>query len=350
MEEHIKKSVLNRIETGITFLNIKNSLYSMHMPTKEQKAISELVYRETVEDSKYSELITRAQAENYLAMKGIWTPNNDTELEKLNKYLEDLKIQLYDALFNDKKKKQLRRQIKSIKNGINKSLCKKYSLDHITLENHAETTRDEFLVAISIKDSAGRQVYSYENWSKIDNYILQRFLNYNLNNILSTEQFRELARTEPFRSQWSLHKSNTFGTTQNSPEQITLMMYARMYDNVYEHPEKPGEEVINDDDVLDGWFAKQRREAEAARKKKEIDDILGSKGGKDGAGEMFVVANSAEEARKIRGVNDLASRIKMNQRQAAVGKDGRIEEQNLPDVKMDLKAEAMRQMADRFKR
>jgi len=48
--------------------------------------------------------------------------------------------------------------------------------------------------------------------------------------------------------------------------------------------------------------------------------------------------------------HDRASRIKMNQRQAAVGKDGRIEEQNLPDVKMDLKAEAMRQMADRFKR
>lgn len=351
MEDNIKNSILNRIDTGITFLNIKNSLYSMHMPTKEQRAISELVYRETLEDSKYGELITRKQAENYLAVKGVWTPNLDNELEKLNKYLEDLKIQLYDSLFNENKKKQLRRQIKSVKDGINRSLIKKYSLDHITLESHAETTRDEFLVAITIRDSAGRQVYSYDNWSKTDNYILQRFLNFNMSNILSTEQYRELARTEPFRSKWSLHKSNTFNTTENSPEQMTLMMYARMYDNVYEHPEKPGEDVINDDDMLDGWFAKQRREAEQARKKKEVDDILGKKGArKDGAGEMFVVANSVEEAQKIRGVNDFASRIKMKQRQAAIEKSGKIEEQHLPDVKMDLKTEAMRQMADRFKK
>jgi len=305
----------------------------------------------TIEDSKYSELITRAQAKHYLAMKGIWNANNDTELEKLNKYLEDLKIQLYESIFNDKKKKQLRRQIKNVKSSVNKNLCKKYSLDHVTLENHAETTRDEFLVAITIKDSEGKQVYSYDKWSETDNLILQRFLNFILANTLSTEDFRELARTEPFRSKWSLRKSNTFGTTENSPEQLTLMMYARMYDNVYEHPEKPGDDIINDDDMLDGWFAKQRREAEQARKKKEIDDILGNKGvNKDGGGEMFVVANSAAEAAKIRGVNDIASRMKMKQRQAAIDKTGKIEEQNLPDVKMDLKAEAMKQMADRFKK
>ena len=349
MEDSKKNSVLNRIETGITFLNIKNSLYSMHMPTKEQKAISELVYRETLENSKYSELMTRRQVENYLAMKGIWNSNHDEELEKLNKYLEDLKIQLYDAMFNEKKQKQLRRQIKSVKQGINKSYVKKFSLDHITLEYHAENTRDEFLVAITIKHSDGRPVYTYSNWSDVDNFILQRFLNFIQMNPISTEDFRELARTEPFRSKWSLQKQDVFDTSYNSPEQFTLMMYARMYDNVYEHPEKPTDEVIKDDDLLDGWFAKQRRLAEQERKRKEMDSILDKTGNKE-AGELFVMAGSDSEAGKIRGVNDLAAKIRMKQREGAIQKHGKLEESQLPDVKTDLRAEAMKQMADRFKK
>ena len=351
MEESTRHSIINRLETGITFLNINNSIYSMHMPTKEQRAISELVYRETLENAKYGELITRKQADIILASKGIWNKQLDNELEKLNKYLEDLKIQLYEALFNDNKKKQIRRQIKSVKDGINKSYSKKYSLDHVTLESHAETARDEFLVAITIKDSYKNPVYTYENWSKTDNYILQRFLNFIQSNIITTEQYRELARTEPFRAKWSLNKNNTFDTTLNSPEQITLMMYARMYDNVYEHPERPGEEVIEDDDMLDGWFAKQRKEADQARKKKELDSILDNKGAnKNAGGEMFVMAHSSQEANKIVNVNDLGSRMIMKQRESALNQRGKLEQHQLPDVQMELRTEAMKQMSERFKK
>ena len=41
----------------------------------------------------------------------------------------------------------------------------------------------------------------------------------------------------------------------------------------------------------------------------------------------------------------------MRQRSAVLNKTGaRIEEQHLPDVKQDLKSQAMKQMADRFKK
>ena len=123
-----------------------------------------------------------------------------------------------------------------------------------------------------------------------------------------------------------------------------------MYDNVYENPERPSDEVIEDDDMLDGWFAKLRRDAEQERKQREVDAILNKKGvGKDGKGEMFVVSNSAEEANKIRGLNNINQRMKMRQREAAVQQKGSVEEQNLPDVKLELRSEAMKQMADRFK-
>lgn len=345
-----KISIINRLQTGVTFLNIKNSLYSMSVPTKEQHAISDLVYRETFEDSKYSDLITREQATNLLAKKGIWRPEDDDTLEHYNKSLESIKIELYEALYNEQKQKKLRRTIQSVKKGINKSLVKKYSLDHITLEHHAETARDEFLTAITIKDSYRNPVYTYDNWSKTDNYVLQRFLNFLQSNIITTEEFREIARTDPFRSRWSLLKTNVFDFEILTGEQTSLCMYCRMYDNVYEHPEKPTEQVIDDDDMLDGWFAKQRKQMEEDKQRKELEKVSGMDGNSN-AGEMFIMANNSKDAKKISSVNTLDSKMKMRQRSAVLNKTGaRIEEQHLPDVKQDLKSQAMKQMADRFKK
>ncbi len=66
--------------------------------------MAEMVYLEALNDSRFSELITREQAEAHLAERGIWTPTNDKELEKLNDYLDSQKIELYESMYNDRKK------------------------------------------------------------------------------------------------------------------------------------------------------------------------------------------------------------------------------------------------------
>lgn len=347
MIESKKISIINRLETGITFLNINNCLYSMRAPTKEQKAISDLVYRETFENSKYSDLMTRDQVKHLLHRKGIWIPEDDTALEQYNKMLENVKIELYESLYNETKEKQARKQISALKKAINKKLVKKYSLDHITLEYHAENTRDEFLTAITITDSYKNPVYTYENWAKADNYILQRFLNLLQSDIISTEEYREIARTDPFRSKWSLLKSGVFDFEILTPDQVALCLYSRMYDNVYEHPEKPTEKVIADDDMLDGWFAKQRKEIEESKERKELEKVSGMSKN-ERAGELFVMANNQNDAGKIRRTNTIDSRIKMKQRENTLKSGSRIEEQHLPDVQQSLRAEAMKQMSERF--
>ena len=48
-------------------------------------------------------------------------------------------------------------------------------------------------------------------------------------------------------------------------------------------------------------------------------------------------------------LNGINEKMKMRQREAAVKQRGRLEEQDLPDVKLELRSEAMKQMADRFK-
>lgn len=281
-------------------------------------------------------------------------PENDEQYEQLSKTLDDLKVELYGALYNERKQKQLRNRIKQVNKGMRKSLEKKYSLDYMTLENHAETTRDEFLTAICITDSHGNPVYSYDNWNKEGNYVLQRFLNYLASNIITVEQYREIARTDPFRPIWMIGQGECFGVPSSllSPDQRALVMYSRMYDNVYEHPERPSDEVIEDDDMLDGWFIKERREADKDRKKKEIDKLMDKKGANrhNAGGELFVMAETQQEANKIRELNDLTGKMRMRQRESAIVEKGTLHEHQLPDVQLELRNEAMRQMAERGKK
>lgn len=139
-----------------------------------------------------------------------------------------------------------------------------------------------------------------------------------------------------------------FGNSSSelTSDQKSIILYSRMYDNVYESTERPDDEVIDDDDMLDGWFADARKQADIERKKKEADKILDKKG-VGGGGELFVVADNSMEANRIRGLNTLDSQIKLNARKEALKQGKGLEEQHLPDVKIELQQEAMRQMGQR---
>jgi hypothetical protein len=75
---------------------------------------------------------------------------------------------------------------------------------------------------------------------------------------------------------------------------------------------------------------------------------VNSKQSNSNAGELFVMAKNQQEADKIRNVNDLTGQIKMKQRGQALEQKGRLEEHQLPDVQIQLRAEAMKQMSERF--
>ncbi len=350
MDPSLKRSGVNRIITGIFYLDINGQVYRYSNPTQEQIALSELVYQQTLNDSKYNGLLNRDNLKRYLARQGIWTEKDKALTEDYNKLLDDLKIQLYEALINTDKQKTIRRNIKNLRKQAHKHLIKQFTLDHMTLEYHAEEIRDQFLTSLCIQDMMGNPLYTYENFKEIKDFlVINRFTEYIASSILSTSDYREIARTEPFRSIWSLSKSNLYTSdpVEWTDDQKALLTYSKMYDNVYEHPERPDESVIKDDDMLDGWFVKLKRENEKARQQKEANNLYGND---DGTGDLFIMANNRESAEKVKNLNDIHSKMKMKQRDKAIQENGKLEPHQLPDIKQELQQEAMRQMADRFKK
>ncbi|GEM_PF-999589 len=354
MEKSKKNTTVNRILTGIVYLQVDKQLYKSTPSTPDHCALADLFYTDVLGTVKYDGLISRDQASFMLQKTGTWTPEHEKQLKDYQTYLEDLKIQLYKALYNKKEQKAIRRRIKGAEKSIEKAYHRKFSLELMTFEYHAEALRSDFLIALGIRDVCNNSIYSYETFWESDGVILKRFTNKAESNLISQANFREIARTEPFRSYWALGKEQMFGIPicDLHDDQKSSILYSRMYDSAYESADRPSDEVIEDDWMFDGWMAKNRKSAEKDRKQKEVEDLLGSKGihknNASNAGEMFVVANSPEEADKIKELNDLNSKVRVEQRRKAIeASAGKLDESQLPDVKMELRNQAMREAKGR---
>ena len=145
---------------------------------------------------------------------------------------------------------------------------KKHTLDHISCEGVASFARSIWIIS--------KTVYNVDKtpyeWSR---HSISSLMDYYNSNQISSTQFRSVARTEPWRSMWTIGKKqgNAFGKSASelTKDQISLSSYSCMYDNVYENSDAPDEKVIEDDDCLDGWFIHQRREYDKQKKKRQTE-------------------------------------------------------------------------------
>ena len=111
--------------------------------------------------------------------------------------------------------------------------------------------------------------------------------------------------------------------------------------------ESPPDKVIQDDDLLDGWLILQNRKREKERVEKEMDKKIGKN---KGAQEVYIMAETTEEAQKVEMLNNAMTKGIKKQRQKMVDKHGEIQEQHLPDAKQRMRNQAYAQSKQARKR
>lgn len=358
MDKDKQREILtNRIITATIYLKVKESVYRLSPPTREDIALADFVYDEVFNSDKYDGMLTREQAFLYLKKEGVWSDEDDKKIEDTNKLIEDIKVEMYKSLYNLAQLNALRARLRSTEKYLSFLYSVKYKLDELTLEYHAEKTKSDFLTAMCIFDLNNKKIYDYNTyWDSNDLQIVKKFIGWLDRNHISTNTYRDLVRHEPFKSIWSSKKIEAFNCPSGilNEDQKRTIMYARMYDSVYESIEMPSEEVIDDNDMLDGWLISKHRERTKDRKQKEVDQLLNKKGVNKvsrGAGnEVFVLAQTRQEANKILEVNDNNAKAAIQQRVSKIQQSGQVEDQNLPDVQMYLQNKARQQQLEHRKR
>ena len=346
MDQGRKNLIVAQLMSGIKFFDIDGQRYKVISPSSEIKLLGEYVYQETLQSVKYDDLITRDKAQMRLNTLDIWRPKDDKDFEDLEKYRDDLKVQLYQALFKSETQKDIRKKLKRTDRILEKAIIKKNSLEHATVEYHAFLTQRQFITALCILDENNQNIYKEKDFWLSDPYIFNNIINKMDQESVPVVEMREIARTEPWRSSWSMGKEKVFGISVKdfNDDQKTIVSLSKMYDNAYESMECPPDDVFADDDMFDGWMIYQRRQREKERKQQDLDRVAGKNAGN--AGEVFIVAESEQDVDRIQSLNDAGTRRQLQQKFNYIkSQDGTVKEKDLPDVKMDLR----RQAAEQFK-
>ena len=161
---------------------------------------------------------------------------------------------------------------------------------------------------------------------------------------------RYLTRKDPWRGLWAASKTENgvFGKCSSdlTAEQGMLISWSRIYDSVQENPECPPDEVLKNNDMLDGWFIHQHRKREKDKKNRGSDSGSNVKGD-----EVYMFADTRKDAQRIYDMNDGAARgiIKTRQKQLERNPQG-VEAQNTMDAKMEMRQMSNEQFKQKFKK
>lgn len=350
MEYEDRELIVYEIVSGKTYATFRGQEYHTVINTVDDKHRASIFYKQLLDDLKYESIMSWEEAQRVSARLGLWTSENEAGLESLNNMLEDLKLQLYLSHYLADRVESFKKQIEKVKHGIDKSTNNKYSLYHATKEYYASTMKKQYLIALSIRDEDDQPIYTHKNFWVSDPTILNIFFNKSMASY-SAEQFREVARTDPWRSMWSGSKGHVYGTpsSQWTEEQRILVAYSKMYDSVHESMDSPPDEVIEDDDMLDGWFIKQRKDREKSKREKQTADMF--KGNKKGGNqELFLMAGNKDQAKNIYNMNDEQGKNTIKNREREIKSKGSVQHQDLKDVQMDMRMQATRETMEHMRK
>ena len=133
-------------------------------------------------------------------------------------------------------------------------------------------------------------------------------------------------------------------------DQSLLCSFSILYDNVYESMECPSEEIINDDDCLDGWFIEQRRKHENEKKQQKVNNLLDKAKAKN-AGEVFLIASNNEDIDTINSLNTNRSNQVKQERMNLLNQKGTVNSDlEFRDVQQDLQTNSNKSFNNKTKR
>jgi len=350
MEPYEREFYISRICAGYIKYKINSELSIYIRPlTIDQRYEANETFRDAYNEALLNEVITSEECMEMLKDLNLWSDEEEETLEKLNKDIEELKVQLYNASFRIELKNTIRKALAKAKNRFIELASKRAAYDFLTCKGYATYCRYNWTLENATK-YPDNNVY---DWKHVD---LNTILAFYHREQLGDDQLRELAKTEPWRSIWASSKKNGAVFSQCgvelTEEQRSLIAWSSMYDNVYESMECPSDDVIEDDDMLDGWLIIQKRKREEEQKKSSADNVIGNSK-INNADEVFIMTDP-KSAKDVNDLNDPMARSSQKSRMKELksrGKAGKntTKHSKLKDVKQRVQMEANQKFSKNLK-
>lgn len=337
MDNIFYEKALNRIIQGRLRFSRDGLVLFIEEPSNDLIEESYDIYDSTYKEAYFKGLFLKEELKELLFYNELWSPEDDKNAEKIQERIEELKLEAFRSFYKPKELRGIKANIRALELEYMKLKSKIHQLDHISCEGVALFAKSVWILSKTINDE-NNILYDYKKFS------LNFFLSYYNDNQLTEETYRYIARNYPFRGMWICSKNgislfNNRSCAEYTKDQRALCSYCAMYDNVYESTDSPNEDVINDDDCLDGWFIEQKRKREDYKKQKEVQSML--KNSKiANSQEIFIMAKDRETADKINSMNTPQVKNIIQNRNQQIQESGSLKFTELIDVKQDIAMQA----------
>lgn len=359
-----RDEIINQIVMGKYFIySDKSKLFIYQEPSPQ------LIWKAQLESKKYEKKLTKLplversflteeEAKEYLLKEGIWSDHNENKLKDLQNNLDTLEKNKKQFKYQSSKLEVVQKAIDVTNKEIKELTSMKYQIAGQTIAFQAKVFFHQYIISYSLLEGdSEEQVWG--NFEEFENANHQLDIEALVNKIFyvgifSITQLREVARSEPWRGLWKMSCKmgvNVFATPYLTPTQKSLGYWSAVYDNVYEHPYSPLQNVIDDDDLLDAWFEEQHKKSLEDKAKSDRDTKFSNNKKINQASEVFVKADNAVDAQKVyKELNTEDGLRKIRQRQLFLEKKETVNETELPDVAANLRLEQNKMAIQKMKK
>jgi hypothetical protein len=332
MELQDREFFVYRICSGYVKYRKEDIVLYTNNPTIEELYKAQECWLESYEDALSLGMYPREELIGVLKKTGVFTDEDEAKIEGLPKEIENLKVKMFQNLMRSSTRENLRKHLRLAEKQLKETMEKKLEHDIVTCEGYSSFSRGCWLV-----DNCTR----LENGSKFDwscvNFLMVMSNYYNTQP--TEKEIRELAKQDPFRTHWGASKEKIFKNygMELTDSQLGLILWSKLYDGIHENPDCPSDDVIQDDDLLDGWliYDRRKRETEKNKNSAEQHDM--------DADEIFIPIETSEDQSRVDSLNDPTSQMVVKQRHNQIQETGAIKHGELNDVKRDLQVQANEQ-------
>ena len=335
-----------RIRSGAYKINYSGLNIRIVTPTIEQELEACEVYNESYYNCLNEDIMTEDECFSWMIENYLWSYEEEGKIKEIKKEIENRKVDVYKKHNNARLRESARALLRSAEIAMKDLTSKKNAYQGNTCEGLAQIDKSLFILE-ECSYVAGKKL---EMDSISSNDLLNKF--YSM--MLSEEDSRELARSEPWKSIWALKNNGEFRLFSNkdrelSIDQKNLLVWSTMYDNIQESVDCPSEKIISDDDALDGWFIEQKRKQEKDKAVDQIEQSISNPKIRNSQ-EIIVFTDNDEDARTVNDLNSINAKMIKAERNALLKQQGKAKDLDFKDQRMRVANDSHEQFKNKFRR
>jgi hypothetical protein len=293
------------ISKGFSELEISGTLCYIKHPTMEDFERNGELYERYLEKAKKMGVPTKEEVLDSLNKEGLWTFEEENEIEKIKIEQDNLKKTLKNLVL-DQEKIPIKKKIKEVSEKLKKITEKRDSLIPQTAEAYANKKSNEEYLRFSIfkQKDLSELYYSEDEFNEIEiDELIKIFLKYNQSlNKFSEDNIMKIAVSDFFINIFNIYGEDKSDFFKKHPLDLTfyqknLLNLGKTFDVIFKNYQIPSKIKKDPQKILDHI-------EEGNNKKKKLENISQKSNQSDG----FSYAKAKRKDLEKMGVNTKAAR------------------------------------------